>query len=123
MTTYNVYTYTKNQYSITATICRKALTKEEAIAFKAIRMANPNRKTHYVIVVNDPKTIEQFFAPIHARNAELHKIAEAHAAEMMARRQFATEQYRAGRKYTGDIVSFINDTSVNAELRRKMFFK
>ena len=122
MATYNVYTYSKNGYGICATICRKAMSKEDAIAFKAQRMANPNRKAHYVIVVNDPRAIEQFFAPINERNAQLHKIAEAHAAEMMARREFATEQYRAGRKYTGDIVEFINDTSVCAEVRRKLFF-
>lgn len=120
MTTYNVYTYSKNGYGICTTICRKALTKEEAIAFKAQRMANPNRKTHYVIVVNDPKAIEQFFAPIHEKNKVLHALAEAHAAEMMARLSFANKQAKEGRKYTGDIVEFINDTKVCAEVKRKV---
>ena len=120
MTTYNVYTYSKNGYGICATICRKALTKEEAIAFKAQRMANPNRKTHYVIVVNHPKAIEQFFAPINEKNRIVHAIAEAHAAEVKARLDFANEQVRAGRRYTGDIVEFINATQVSAEIRRKV---
>lgn len=120
MTTYNVYTYSKNGYGICATICRKALTKEEAIAFKAQRMANPNRKTHYVIIVNHPKAIEQFFAPINEKNRIAHAIAEAHAAEVKARLDFANEQVRAGRRYTGDIVEFINATQVSAEIRRKV---
>lgn len=120
MTTYNVYTYSKNGYGICATICRKAMSKEDAIAFKAQRMANPNRKAHYVIVVNHPKAIEQFFAPIHEKNRVAHAIAEAQAAEIKARLNFATEQVRAGRKYTGDIIEFINATQLSAEIRRKV---
>ena len=120
MTTYNVYTYSKTQYNICATICRKAMSKEEAIAFKAQRMANPNRKTHYVIVVNDPKAIEQFFAPIYEKNKKLHALAEAHAQEMMKRLAFANKQTKEGRKYTGDIVEFINDTKVSAEVKKRV---
>ena len=118
--TYNVYTYSKNGYGICVTLCRKAMTKEDAIAFKAQRMANPNRKANYVIVVNDEQTIAKFMAPINEKNEALHKLAEANAAEMMARLSFANKQVREGRKYTGDITTFINDTKVCAEVRRKM---
>ncbi len=120
MTTYNVYTYSKNGYGICVTLCRKAMTKEDAIAFKAQRMANPNRKANYVIVVNDEQTIAKFMAPINEKNKALHKLAKAHAQEMVARLSFANKQAREGRKYTGDIVEFINDTKVCAEVRRKM---
>lgn len=118
--TYNVYTYSKNGYGICVTLCRKAMTKEDAIAFKAQRMANPNRKASYVIVANDEKTIAKFMAPINEKNEMLHKLAEANAAEMMARLSFANKQVKEGRKYTGDITTFINDTKVSAEVRRKM---
>ena len=120
MTTYNVYTYSKNGYGICVTLCRKAMTKEDAIAFKAQRMANPNRKASYVIVVNDEQTIAKFMAPINEKNKALHRLAEAHAQEMAARLSFANKQTREGRKYTGDIVEFINDTKVSAEVRRKV---
>ena len=120
MTTYNVYTYSKNGYGICVTLCRKAMTREDAIAFKAQRMANPNRKASYVIVVNDEQTIAKFMAPINEKNKVLHKLAEAHAQEMMARLSFANKQTKEGRKYTGDIVEFINDTKVCAEVRRKV---
>jgi hypothetical protein len=96
------------------------MTKEDAIAFKAQRMANPNRKASYVIVVNDEQTIAKFMAPINEKNKALHKLAEAHAQEMVARLSFANKQTREGRKYTGDIVEFINDTKVCAEVRRKV---
>ena len=97
---YRLYSIRKDGFDeIIVTCVKKDLTKEEAIAMKADRMACANRICTYTIVAESKK--ESFLAEVSKRQEELYKnIKGARWAQLK-------EAYTKGYKVT-DTVKFLN---------------
>ena len=100
-----VYTVSKFNDRYQATRVRKNLTKEEAMAFKAERVANPRCTCKYVVVAESK--LEAFWAEVHRASAVLAKQWEAMEEVKAKRWEQLDEMYRRGYKVS-DTVAFLN---------------
>ena len=97
---YRLYSIRKDGFDeITIACAKKDLTKEEAIAMKAERMACANRICTYIIVAEDKK--EAFLEEVSKRQEELRKSVKGERWNQLK------EAYTKGYKVT-DTVKFLN---------------
>lgn len=98
---YRLYSIRKDGFNeIIVTCVKKDLTKEEAISFKMVRMACPNRLCNYVIVAEANK--ERFLAEVTKMQEKLYC-----KDKKEQRWNQLKEAYEKGYKVT-DAVKFLN---------------
>lgn len=102
---YHVYSVRKGSDKYYIMCHRVNLSKEEAIAFKAQRMANPNRICEYVIV--SVKRDKEFLADVAKKSAPLEARAKAIEDRKEKRWQMLDEMYKKGYR-VNDTLAFVN---------------
>lgn len=102
---YQVYTQRKGSDRYYSHCVKKNMTKEEAIAYRDLRMSNPNRICAYVVVPDS--RVEEYFnklaeasKPLMAKYERMEKIKEQRWREMDA-------MYKRG-YHVRDAVAYLN---------------
>ena len=107
--TYTVYTHRVDGYEHIITKARKSVSKEEAQAIKAQKMANPKRVCNYVIVADS--RVEEYEHKIAALNAPYYAWLtkkNAYVAEVKARRWEEVKAMKAKGYKVRDVLEYVN---------------
>lgn len=102
---YQVYTQRKGSDRYYSHCVKKNMTKEEAIAYRDLRMANPNRICAYVVVPDS--RVEEYFEKLAKASEPMRKRYEAMEKRKEQRWREMDEMYRRG-YHVQDAIAYLN---------------